>query len=87
LNKLVTPKVPKSFIHFKSKSEEERYMRIVNLIEQLENDTHDTFVKNLVSTHRAEALERSIPPALSLLKEELNQDEHVVTYEEDSQKR
>ena len=62
-------------------------MRIVNLIEQLENDTHDTFVKNLVSTHRAEALERSIPPALSLLKEELNQDEHVVTYEEDSHKR
>jgi len=69
------PKVPKAFIHFKSKSEEERYMRIVHLVEQMERDTHDTFVKNLISTHRAEALERS------------SQDGIVINYEDDQNKR
>jgi transposase len=48
------------FIHFKNNGQKERYLRIVQLVMHVEAETHQAFVKNLLSTHRAEANEKAL---------------------------
>jgi hypothetical protein len=50
------PKAPHAYVHFENKSEEERYMRIVSMIQKIGLEDHDTFVKHLLATHRNEQI-------------------------------
>jgi hypothetical protein len=58
LNELDVCKPPRDYIVFKSKSEEERYMRMATLLQKMgQTDAHKNFVAALLASHRAEMKE------------------------------